>query len=280
MLVREPAFAALTTRPFLALLCVAVLAACVSRAPDPVPEIRPGLLQGYLAGSAYPDSLALLPPPPADGSAAAAHDEALARAALALAGSTRHQLATMDNDLSFPAAAGTFSCALGAPITEAQTPFLYQLLRRSLVDAGLATYAAKNHYQRQRPFLRNGRETCLDEEEQARLATDGSYPSGHTAIGWAWALILAELVPERADAILARGYAFGESRLICNVHWASDVAAGRTIGAAAVARLHADETFRSDLSRARREVEALRREGLPPVGDCAAESAALSRPRG
>jgi len=35
-----------------------------------VREIRPGVLAGYLAKTALPDSLALLPPPPALGSAA------------------------------------------------------------------------------------------------------------------------------------------------------------------------------------------------------------------
>ena len=43
---------------------------------------------------------------------------------------------------------------------------------------------------------------------------DGSSPCGHTAIGWAWALTLSEISPERADSILARGRAFGESRVI------------------------------------------------------------------
>jgi acid phosphatase (class A) len=48
---------------------------------------------------------------------------------------------------------------------------------------------------------------------------DDSYPSGHTAIGLAWALILCELFPENANLILDRGRAFGESRVVCNVHW-------------------------------------------------------------
>lgn len=251
-------------------------AGCVSSSPAPVPEIRPGLLQGYLDAGAYPDSLALLPPPPAEASAALRQDEAANRSALEMQGSPRFRLAALDNDLSFPAAAATFSCAAGISINEARTPFLYQLLRRTLVDAGLATYAAKNHYQRQRPFLINGAAACVDDHERERLETDGSYPSGHTAIGWAWALILAELVPERANDVLARGLAFGESRMICNVHWASDVAAGRIVGAAAVARLHADAAFRRDLTRARREVEASSNEGPPPDRDCAAESAALN----
>jgi acid phosphatase (class A) len=122
----------------------------------------------------------------------------------------------------------------------------------------------------------NDAPTCTP-EEQPMLEKDGSYPSGHSAIGWAWALVLAEVAPERADTILARGLAFGESRMVCNVHWRSDVEAGRTMAAATVARLHADPTFVADLVEAKREVAALRARSTGPGRDCSAEAAALAR---
>jgi acid phosphatase (class A) len=107
------------------------------------------------------------------------------------------------------------------------------ILRRTLADAVLSTYAAKNHYQRNRPFMVNGTPTLVPDEEEM-LREDGSYPSGHTAIGWAWALILAEVFPDQADGILERGKEFGISRNICNVHWHSDVVAGRMVGSLVV----------------------------------------------
>src|ERR1035437_3907945 len=94
--------------------------------------------------------------------------------------------------------------------------------------------------------------------------------------GWAWALILSEIAPEQADAILARGRAFGQSRVICNVHWQSDVMEGRIMGAATVARLHADPTFRADLEAARKELAAVRAKNRKPVRDCKAEVDALA----
>ncbi len=251
-------------------------AAADIKRPEPVPEIRHGILQGYLAPEDYPNSLAMLPPPPAAGSAAQAADDAISQRLLALQASARFELAALDNDLSFPNAAGTFSCALGAPISEAETPFLYQLLRRSLADAGLATYAAKKHYGRARPFTVNEGKNCAPEREQELLRGDPSYPSGHTAIGWAWALILTSLAPERADEILARGMAYGESRAFCNVHWPSDVAAGRIVGAAAVAVLNGNDEFRSDLAEARRELAAVRENGRSPVRDCQIEQRAMA----
>ena len=187
----------------------------------------------------------------------------------------RWDLAIRDAELHFPAAADAFSCALGIPVTEEDTPSLYMLMRRTLTDAGLAPYAAKNAYQRERPFVVSGEPICTPDDEEA-LRKDGSYPSGHTAIGWGWALILTELVPERAEAILARGRAFGESRNVCNVHWYSDVVAGRMAGAAAVAKLHANEEFLAAMAAARADIDRARQEGLSPEKDCAAEEAALS----
>jgi len=262
----------------LVLTCIAIIAGCAGferqSKPAAVPEIHPGILAGYLQPEALPNSLALIPPP-AEGSAALALDEEVSRKSLALRGAPRWDLAAKDAELMFPAAADTFSCALDAPITEQDTPHLYMLLRRTLADAGLSTYTAKNQYQRKRPFMVNKEPTCTPDEE-VHLMKDGSYPSGHTAIGWAWALILTEIAPDRADAILVRGRAVGESRNICNVHWHSDVVEGRFMGAATVARLHADPAFRVEMEAAKAELAAVRAKGLKPTRDCQAEADALA----
>ena len=239
-----------------------------------VPEILPGILAGYLGREELPNSLVLVPPAPTPGTAAYALDEEVSRQDLALMGSLRWELAKLDADLTFPGAAGTFSCAIGVPISEAETPHLYMLLRRSLTDAGLSTGAAKAQYKRSRPFVENQQSTCTPDQE-ARLVKDGSYPSGHATAGWAWALILTEIAPAKTEAILARGRAYGESRLICNAHWQSDVAEGRLMGASTVARLHADAAFRDDLEAAKTEYAVALAKGLKPSRDCAAEAAAL-----
>lgn len=243
--------------------------------PPVVKEFKRGLLEGYLAAEERPDSLKLLDPPPTPGSAAFALDQEVAKASFPGQGSARWELAARDADLYFPAAAAAFSCSLGIQISEEETPRLYTLLRRTLTDAGLATYKAKEHFKRRRPFLMNGQPICTP-DEQEDLTTDWSYPSGHTSVGWAWALILSEIAPNQQDQILQRGREFGKSRNVCNVHWYSDVQAGLLMGAATVAQLQANPVFRADLRAAAAEVKA--QQTLNPNAngvDCALDQKAL-----
>jgi len=223
---------------------------------EQVKEIMPGLLQGYLSKEEIPNSLALVPPPPEEGSVAFALDQEYAKKAVESKDTARFILATSDAELNFPAAVRSFESTLGIEISETKTPKLYILMRRVLTDAALSTYTAKNYYKRKRPFMVNNTPVCTP-ADTAFLRKDGSYPSGHTAIGWAWALIFCEIFPAKTDTILKRGYEFGESRVICNVHWHSDVEMGRVMGAAAVARLHANPNFLKDLAAAQEEIRKL-----------------------
>jgi len=76
--------------------------------------------------------------------------------------------------------------------------------------------------------------------------------------------------------VLARGLAFGHSRVVCGVHWQSDVEAGRVIGASVVSRLHADPVFAAQLAGARAEIAAARAAGSKSPLDCAADAQALA----
>jgi len=235
--------------------CKTNKAAQVSK-EEQVKEIMPGLLQGYLSKEEIPNSLALVPPPPEEGSIAFALDQEYAKKAVESKDTARFTLATNDAVLNFPAAVKSFESTVGIEISETKTPKLYVMMRRVLADAALSTYAAKNYYKRKRPFMVNNTPVCTP-ADTALLRKDGSYPSGHTAIGWAWALVFCEIFPAKTDAILQRGYAFGESRVICNVHWHSDVEMGRVMGAAVVARLHANPGFLKDLAAAKEEIKKL-----------------------
>lgn len=260
-----------------ALAAAALVGACATPPPTTaaaIGELRPGILLGYIDREALPNSLLLLPPVPADDSATRAADQVTYLATRAAAAGPRGKMAASDARLDFPYAAGTFACAANLDIGPDTTPHLYTLLRRSFLDAGLATYRAKDNYQRTRPFVANKATSCTPAEEE-KLSKDGSYPSGHSAAGWAWGLVLTELMPERADALLQRGYAFGQSRVVCGVHWQSDVDAGRFVGSGTVAQLHGNPVFRAQMREAAKEVAAARAAGRGTTRDCAAEAAAL-----
>ncbi|WP_205691892.1 acid phosphatase [Caulobacter soli] len=244
-----------------------------STPPSVAPSTPSRLPQGYLASAAPADSLLLSPAPPAAGSVAEARDIEASKAALALKGGPRWTLATTDADLWRPDVTAVFACAAGRDIGPQSTPATDKLLRKTFADLGLSTSAIKKQYQRGRPFMTNGQPTCTPDMEPM-LRKDGSYPSGHSAIGYGWGLILAELLPDHANAIVARGRAFGDSRRICNAHWLSDIEEGRIAAAAVVARLHADPAFRAGLEAAKAELAAL--PAKPPSRDCAAEAAALA----
>lgn len=209
--------------------------------------------KGYLDPKALPDSLALLPPPPAAGTAAKAADEEAFKAGLA-APAERQALAASDADLSSWAhIVGSFEAIVGTSLSDGSKPHTEMLLRRTISDAALSTYKAKNHYQRVRPFVENNGTTCRPQDEPS-LRKDGSYPSGHTAIGWMLALALTDLVPAKQDALLQRGYDFGQSRVVCRAHWMTDTVSGRTISAATFARLQSDPTFKAQRELARAEL--------------------------
>jgi len=87
-------------------LALAAIAAgagvAVAQAPAPVvpapakpaAPARSDFVTGYLPRGAAPNSLAFIPPPPAAGSASQARDDAMAKAARALKGSSRWIQAT------------------------------------------------------------------------------------------------------------------------------------------------------------------------------------------
>ncbi|MGE9551004.1 acid phosphatase [Erwinia amylovora] len=211
----------------------------------------------FLKESQSVDSLALLPPPPAGDSIDFLNDKAQYDAAKLIRDTPRGKQAWKDAHVAGDGVAEAFSEAFGHTITKEKTPEIYRLVIKMREDAGdLATRSAKQHYMRIRPFAYYNEPTCRSDEE-ATLSRNGSYPSGHTTIGWATALVLAEINPARQDAILKRGYDLGQSRVICGYHWQSDVTAARIVGGAIVARLHADDGFASQLQKAKEEFKKL-----------------------
>lgn len=199
---------------------------------------EPLITQGSMPNAVY-----FLPAPPDTASAAFAYDKAQYRWGLdQRKDSARCAVAVADAEWSVACMCRIYAEPLGFTISKEATPAIYEMLSVGVMTADQVGKLPKEHYMRTRPYVFFGEPTIVpgDEEE---LSHNGSYPSGHTILGWSAALLLTELAPEHADAILAVGYRYGQSRVIAGFHWQSDVDAGRLCASAAVARLHADPRF-------------------------------------
>jgi acid phosphatase (class A) len=75
-------------------------------------------------------------------------------------------------------------------------------------------------------------------------------------MAYAAAAVLADLAPGHAQLILARASDYAESRLICGVHYRSDLEAGHVLGTALVAKLMTKPEFVGELEAARAELTA------------------------
>lgn len=231
--------------------------------------------QGYLAPGAF-DVLAILPPAPAKGDARYEADRRIFRETRALVGTPRWDMATGDVPTGQADLMRDFSCALGVTITPANAPRTEALVARARIDTGRGTNVAKDFYKRRRPFLIDRGAIC----QPAREVLDSyDYPSGHTTLGWTWAMLLAELAPDRATQLLARGRAYGESRIVCGVHNASAVEGGRLSATVTLAALSSSPQFQTDFAAARAELAALRATGpAPDAGMCAREASLVAEP--
>ncbi len=229
---------------------------------------------GYLAPGAF-DVLTVLSPAPVKGEARYKADRAIFKRTRAWIGTPRYDLATRDVDFTGPALMRDFSCAAGVALTPEAAPRTLAMMTRVQIDTGAVSRASKDHFRRLRPFqIDRGQidrgKVCQPPEQ---LTGSFDYPSGHTILGWTWASLLAEAMPDRATPIMARGRAYGESRIVCGVHNASAVDGGRAAASALLAPVHAAADFRADMAAATAELAALRRAAPPmPIGACDVEA--------
>lgn len=228
----------------------------------------------YLAKGAF-DAKAVLPPAPRKGSPVDLRDREIFHATRALKDTPRWTFAQADN-VEEKVLDG-YACALGVTPSFERNPKLAATLLRMSRDVRSAVTGPKLKYRRPRPYLHEDGPICVKRSLGLAIAPD--YPSGHSTWGWSVGLVLAELAPDRREAILARAKAFGESRVICGVHNMSSVEAGRQNAQNLFAALQASPAFKADLAAARAELDAARKAGpAPDPARCEADAAVLTRP--
>ncbi len=231
----------------------------------------------YLAKGAF-GILAVLPPAPRRDDPRGRSARAIFRQTRTFAGSARWGLATNDVKLGIDDLIRDFSCAMGVVLTSQNAPLTARLMDKAGSDTARNTGIAKAFYKRQRPCLIDKGPVC---QPVAGLAGSYDYPSGHTTEGWTSAILLAQLAPDRATAVLARGRAFGESRIVCGAHNAIAVEAGRLSASATLTAAASSLAFQMNFAAARTEMTALRRSSTTPRPDisvCSTERVLIAMP--
>lgn len=251
----------------------ASMAGVQTEQPQPGQMVRVG---GFLTEATMPDAVATIPPAPQEGEARNDLDWRVFRDLRALEGGDRWKLAQSDNSYLPKDLVKDFSCAVGAELTAENVPTLLVILQRTTTDAGAAAEKAKQLYKRTRPYLHNPGNICIEKTEALGKSFD--YPSGHASLGWTAGLVMAQLAPDRASDVLARGRAYGESRLVCGVHNMSAVEAGRTNAAGVFAALQSSSEFQAMMTKARGEIDRARRSGAKPDGSWCAKEVELVKP--
>lgn len=230
--------------------------------------------QGYLAPGAF-DLLQVLPPAPIKGDARYKADRTIFRQTRSMIGTPRYRLATTDAVYEQPALMTDFSCAVGVTLTPHDAPKTKALVDRALIDTEGQTGRAKDFYKRLRPYRIDKGEIC---QPKSDLGDSYDYPSGHTTLGWTWAEVLTDLLPERATAIQARGRAYGDSRFICGAHNMSAVEAGKLSAGATMAVVRTTPAYQADAAAARAELRALiANPATPKAAGCDAEAALIAQ---
>ncbi len=151
-----------------------------------------------------------------------------------------------------------FANVIGPKFTMADLPLTAALSAHVHNDEAVMGGPLKAHYKRPRPFLFDAtlHPVC-------RIDNDTAYPSGHSLSGYLLAFTMAEIVPEKTREILLRADDYAHNRLVCGVHYQSDVEASRRGAYIMFGFMMATPRFREDLAAARSETRT--RLGLPPA---------------
>jgi acid phosphatase (class A) len=199
------------------------------------------------------DGISLLPPPPARGSAEEAADLATVRSVFNGRTDAEKTRAMKDSGLAF----SLFQPAVGSVFDMHKLPKTQALLENVKKEIGTMIDTPKNHFKRLRPYQIDD-QLVLGQPEPSF-----SYPSGHSTRGTVYSLVIAELFPEKKDAILAIGRDIGWDRVLIGKHFPTDVYAGRVLGYAIVRELHSSTLFQHDLEQAMAEIRDAEHQVVP-----------------
>ncbi|HEY4415751.1 MAG TPA: phosphatase PAP2 family protein [Verrucomicrobiae bacterium] len=199
----------------------------------------------YLTGG-EPHVLELLAPPPLAGSVEQAADLMEVRMVSRSAPSNDVAVALVENkgvELEY------FTPITGEALVSGKLPKTEAFLKRVHHDAAEVVNAAKDHWQRPRPYAADP-----SLAPAGKLQKSFSYPSGHSTESMTIALVLADVFPDKREALVAKARSIGWHRVEIARHYPTDIYAGRVLAQAMVRAMEANPDFQKDLAEARAEI--------------------------
>jgi acid phosphatase (class A) len=215
---------------------------------------------GYFAHTTV-DPVKLLPGPPSADSQEAR--EELAQMLMIQEKRTKADVARCQSEVKLKV--DSFQSVFGPWFTEKNLPRLAKLFAALEKDSKRVSDAGKNEFRRPRPEHEDSRIHVPIADE-----TTFAYPSGHATRGMLYALVLAELAPDRRQALLDRGREIGWDRVVAGLHHPSDIIAGRVLGQALAQSLLADPQFQPELAELKAEFHAAQVTDRPKTAQPAA----------
>ena len=200
--------------------------------------------QFHYLSDGEPDAMALLAPPPLPDSSEQSGD--LAEVRLVSHAASSNDIAAAFSEKKF--SIFNFTPAIGAFFQPGRLPKTEAFFHRVQKEAESVTDDAKGIWKRPRPFV-------IDPSlASGKLETSFSYPSGHSTESMVLALVLADLFPDKHDAILAEARGIGWHRVEIARHYPTDIYAGRVFAQAIVREMKKNSAFQADFAAAKAEL--------------------------
>jgi acid phosphatase (class A) len=226
------------------LLAVAPLRAADDIMSQPTQSAKSSKLHYLKHGK--PDASEILPPPPLPGSAEQAADLEEFRFVLHAADSNKIAAAYSEKHFTV----FNYAHAIGEFFSSNNLPKTTLFFRRVQSDAETVTDLGKDYFKRPRPY------TTDPSLANGKLEKSFSYPSGHSTESMALALVLADLLPDKHDAILAHARQIGWHRVQIARHYPTDIYAGRMLALAIVKQFKKSDAFQEDFAEVKAELAA------------------------
>ena len=138
---------------------------------------------------------------------------------------------------------------LGPKFTPENLPITGKFFEQLCQEGEVIVKHAKDTWKKPRPFMLSQKiKPCVPKPDS------WAYPSGHTTFGYLSGIVLANMIPEKKEALFARAAQYGFHRMVGGVHCRSDVEAGRIAGTVIAAIMMQNPHFQEEYSKVKNEI--------------------------